>query len=138
MATATRSSRRKRDTAASTAAIDSATSTTLTCPECGRTFSRPAALGAHRARAHGVAGSSQNARSRRNAAARNAAAARARRTPTQAPASAAARSAGRGGDGVDHDALLRTLFPNGIPPRQEIVAAVNEWLSQADGLARRR
>jgi hypothetical protein len=37
---------------------------------------------------------------------------------------------------VNHDALLRALFPNGIPPRQEVVAAVNDWLAQADRLAR--
>jgi hypothetical protein len=40
--------------------------------------------------------------------------------------------------GVDHDALLRTLFPDGIPPRQETIAAVSDWLAQADLLARRR
>jgi hypothetical protein len=40
--------------------------------------------------------------------------------------------------GVDHDALLRTLFPDGIPPRQETIAAVNDWLAQADELASRR
>jgi hypothetical protein len=41
-------------------------------------------------------------------------------------------------NGVDHDALLRALFPGGIPPKQETIAAVNDWLSQADELARRR
>ena len=29
----------------------------LTCPECGKTFTRAAALGAHRKMTHGVAGS---------------------------------------------------------------------------------
>jgi hypothetical protein len=36
---------------------------------------------------------------------------------------------------VDHGALLRALFPDGIPPRQDVIAAVNDWLSQADRLA---
>lgn len=43
------------------------------CPECGRAFSRPQSLGAHRNRAHGVKGSSDSAkraRSERAAAAR--------------------------------------------------------------------
>jgi hypothetical protein len=40
--------------------------------------------------------------------------------------------------GADRDALLRALFADGIPPRQETIAAVNEWLAQADQLARRR
>ena len=42
-----------------------AAGTQLTCPECGKTFTRAASLGAHRQRAHGIAGTSQNARSRR-------------------------------------------------------------------------
>ena len=36
-------------------------SAALTCPECGRSFTRPAALGAHRKMTHGVAGTSANA-----------------------------------------------------------------------------
>jgi hypothetical protein len=31
---------------------------------------------------------------------------------------------------------LRTLFPNGIPPRQEVIAQVNAWLDEAERLAR--
>ena len=38
-----------------------AKSSELVCPECGKTFTRPASLGAHRNRAHGVAGSSKPA-----------------------------------------------------------------------------
>ena len=37
----------------------------VVCPECGRKFKRPSALGAHRWQAHRVAGSSPQARSRR-------------------------------------------------------------------------
>jgi hypothetical protein len=139
-AAATRSGSRKRTTAtAAKASTAKATATAaLTCPECGRTFSRPAALGAHRARVHGVAGTSQNARGRRNAASRQAAATRPGR-PAARTASTATRTASRAnGAGVDHDALLRALFPNGIPPRQDLIAAVNDWLSQADRLARQR
>jgi hypothetical protein len=39
---------------------------------------------------------------------------------------------------VNHDALLRALFPGGIPPRQDLIADVNDWLAQADRLARQR
>jgi DNA-binding protein HU-beta len=140
-AAATRSGSRKRTTAtAAKASTAKATATAaLTCPECGRTFSRPAALGAHRARVHGVAGTSQNARSRRNAAARQAAATRPGRPAARTAASSATRTGSRAnGAGVDHDALLRALFPDGIPPRQDLIAAVNDWLSQADRLARQR
>jgi hypothetical protein len=137
--------KRTRVRSASTTATDTAATTAksaaLTCPECGRTFSRPAALGAHRSRVHGVAGSSQNARSRRSRA--TAAASQQRKIRTQTPASAPSRSnngATRRStrDGVDHDALLRALFPAGIPPKQELISAVNAWLAQADTLARQR
>ena len=37
----------------------------LTCPECGKTFTRAAALGAHRKMTHGVAGTSKNATGKR-------------------------------------------------------------------------
>jgi hypothetical protein len=36
----------------------------FTCPECGKTFGRAAALGAHRSRAHGVAGATASRRAR--------------------------------------------------------------------------
>jgi hypothetical protein len=137
MATANRPGGRKRATPARKTTTDATTTAALTCPECGRTFSRPAALGAHRSRVHGVAGTSQNARSRRNAAARKAATTAPRRARRAAPAST--RTATRASNGgVDHDALLRALFPDGIPPRQTIVGAVNDWLDQADRLAGQR
>ena len=50
----------------------------LTCPECGKTFTRAAALGAHRKMTHGVAGTSKNATGKRT----NATASRKRRTTT--------------------------------------------------------
>jgi len=106
-----------------------AAATQLTCPECGKTFTRAASLGAHRQRAHGIAGTSQNARSRRTTK---------RGTTTQTTVRAATRASSGGSAAVDHDALLRALFPAGIPPRQGIIAAVNDWLTQADTLARQR
>jgi uncharacterized C2H2 Zn-finger protein len=64
------SARRKRPTSSGTARAASASSRQealkdgmLVCPECGKTFKRPAGLGAHRNAAHGVAGSSRRARS---------------------------------------------------------------------------
>jgi hypothetical protein len=104
----------------------------FTCPECGRTFTRAAALGAHRKVKHGVAGTSANATGNRrsgNSRARNTAAPRRRRTTTPMAANGAAQS-------VDRDALLRTLFPNGIPPRQDVITQVNAWLDEVERLAR--
>ena len=106
-----------------------AAATQLTCPECGKTFTRAASLGAHRQRTHGIAGTSQNARSRRTTN---------RGTTTQTTVRAATRASNGASAAVDHDALLRTLFPAGIPPRQDIIAAVNDWLTPPDTLARQR
>jgi hypothetical protein len=110
----------------------------LTCPECGKTFTRAAALGAHRRMTHGVAGSSANASANRK---RNAT--RARPTSTAASngrrrTSTAGASSNAGGSGVDRDALLRALFPNGIPPREDVIAQANAWLDEAERLARSR
>ncbi len=106
----------------------------LTCPECGKTFARAASLGAHRKQAHGIAGASaQASRSRRG------------RRPATRPTTAGATPRPRGrrrptsavtGNGhVDRDALLRALFPNGIPARQELISRVNRWLDEAEQLA---
>ena len=96
-----------------------ATATVLTCPECGKTFTRPASLGAHRQRLwhrryleeRGCGRGSQHAQCRREE----------RSYPADnreqaAALSASSRSNGRG-ESVNRDALLRTLFPAGIPPR---------------------
>jgi predicted RNA-binding Zn-ribbon protein involved in translation (DUF1610 family) len=109
----------KRKTGAATA-----TTRKFECPECGRKFGRAAALGAHRNRAHGVPGTSNSSSS-----------ARARRTST---GRGRAASASRDGNRIDRDALLRALFPQGIPPRQDVVRAVNAWLDDAEQLARIR
>jgi hypothetical protein len=42
--------------------------TEFVCPDCGRSFTRAAALGSHRSRLHGVAGSSPSAARARRAA----------------------------------------------------------------------
>lgn len=142
-----------------TAAKTKATSTAsgeLTCPECGRTFARPQALGAHRRQAHGVVGTSKNTTRRkaqtsaattrtngggsRSVAAaaatdsrrRRGRSATARRTQ---PAKAASNGSRRP---IDRDALLQTIFPTGIPPREDVIAAANAWLDEAERLARLR
>ena len=50
---------------APTSAAAASVAATLSCPECGKSFTRAAALGAHRKMTHGVAGSSANATSNR-------------------------------------------------------------------------
>ena len=106
----------------------------LTCPECGKTFTRAASLGAHRKMTHGVAGSSKNATSNRT----NASASSKRRTTSSSRGRSTAAAANGGAPPVDRDALLRALFPAGIPPRQDVIEAVNDWLKEAERLARSR
>ena len=88
---------------------------------CGRTFGRAAALGAHRRRAHGIPGTS----------------ARATRAATPARTTRARASASRDGHGTgaDRDALLATLFPQGIPARENVIRSVDTWLKEADRLS---
>jgi hypothetical protein len=107
--------------------------TALTCPECGKTFTRPAALGAHRKMTHGVAGTSANATANRKRAAT-----RKRRTATSPQPGRTTAGTPNSQSSVDRDALLRALFPNGIPPRQDVIGEINDWLDQAERLARRR
>jgi uncharacterized C2H2 Zn-finger protein len=113
----------------------------LVCPECGKTFTRPASLGAHRNRAHGVSGSSKasaktaSRRTKRSAV-------RSRATTASATASGGKRrvrrSAANGQSGVNRDGLLRSLFPAGIPAREDAIRQVNAWLDEAERLARMR
>jgi hypothetical protein len=105
----------------------------VVCPECGRKFKRPSALGAHRWQAHRVAGSSPQARSRRRTG-KSGAGARA----SAASLGAEARSTGAGDFVVDRDALLRIVFPNGIPVRDDVIRTVSRWLDEAEMLARLR
>jgi uncharacterized C2H2 Zn-finger protein len=101
----------------------------FTCPECGKTFTRPASLGAHRSRAHGIAGTSKK-RSRPG-----------RRTRTTTPATTRrptprTRPDNRPATTVNRDALLQALFPNGLPAKEAVIRAANDWLDQAEQLAR--
>lgn len=108
---------------------------TFTCPECGKTFTRAAALGAHRSRAHGIAGRSSR-RSRTGGASRsNGTPRRSTRNQTQ-PRTRAASS--NRGDGLNRDALLQTIFPNGLPAREAVIRRANAWLDEAEKLAKAR
>jgi uncharacterized C2H2 Zn-finger protein len=127
------------------ARLRKATSTTeeFKCPECGRTFTRAAALGAHRRQAHGVAGATSQSRSRRRGISRASAATNSRtasattrrRTPRQPVTNSDGARARRGGS-VDRDALLQALFPNGIPAKEDVIRAINNWLDDAERLAK--
>lgn len=103
----------------------SGATTTLICPECGRTFTRAAALGAHRRQAHGVVGTSASSRANGS---------RRKRSPSKTALTGTGRQ--RRAVTVDHDALLRALFPNGIPANRGMIRSVNSWLEEADRLAR--
>ncbi len=120
-----------KSTSTTSSASGSSAGGEFTCPECGRSFGRAAALGAHR-RSHGVVGKksgSQRATGRRRRSSR---------------ASSAARTSGRRSrstqrtSGVNRDALLRALFPNGVPAREQTLSAVSAWLDEAERLARLR
>lgn len=121
--------RRKTETKAPAAAAATGTAAgELTCPECGKTFGRAAALGAHRRRAHGVTGSSSPTRSRQPST-------RTVRSRSTAPANNSRRRSNGAGRGVDRDGLLATLFPNGLPAREAVIRAANRWLDEAEQLA---
>jgi uncharacterized C2H2 Zn-finger protein len=122
---------RARRQAASKPADQTPATGAFTCPECGKTFTRAASLGAHRNRAHGVAGSSKQPRTTSS-----------RRRISAATANRRTRTARRRADGdgagsrVDRDALLQQLFPNGLPARETVIRAANDWLDQAEQLAK--
>jgi hypothetical protein len=107
---------------------------TLTCPECGKPFTRAASLGAHRNRAHGVVGASKAAQ-RRSGSGRSGA-----RSTASAPATrrqaARPRTSRSSSDGfvVNRDALLQAIFPNGVPAREEVIRRANAWLDEAEKL----
>ena len=141
-------SRGKRaGTAGASEASAGSTSAEFTCPECGRTFGRAAALGAHRRRAHGVAGQSAQAkrsRSRQQSAKSTRGGARAATTGRSASRTTGAKQA-RGStqsaarsNGVDRDALLKSIFPAGVPAREEVIRAATGWLDDAERLAQMR
>jgi C2H2 type zinc finger protein len=114
-----------------------ATATNLVCPECGRTFTRAAALGAHRRRAHGVAGQSAQARRSRQVR-QSARASSLGRRARSTPAAPRQRTRNDGDGSVDRDALLKAIFPGGLPAREDVIRAVTGWLDDAERLARMR
>jgi uncharacterized C2H2 Zn-finger protein len=115
------------------------------CPECGRTFTRAAALGAHRNRAHGIAGSSRSAtaskggrrqttrRSGRHSATQTTAAGstQAGRTSRQARSRRA-----QSGPADIRNTLLKAAFPNGVPPREDVIRDLAAWLDEGERLAK--
>jgi uncharacterized C2H2 Zn-finger protein len=109
------------------------------CPECGRTFTRAAALGAHRRQAHGVVGAVSQRRANRRTSGRATSATattstRRRRTSRAVGSSPRARASRDGS--VDRDALLQKLFPNGIPAKENVIRAINSWLDEAERIAK--
>ena len=107
------------------------------CPECGKSFSRAQALGAHRSRTHGVAGTSRAARSAARSAAKTSTARGGQRTRSNAGRSPKQSSQREGGT-VDRDQLLATLFPNGVPAKVSVIEALTPWLAEAERLSRVR
>lgn len=117
----------------------------LTCPECGRTFTRAAALGAHRRHAHGVVGASASSKAKAPTSSSQAGTRRATRaaaTPRAARKRSAAGTAAQRSrstsNGSQRDQLLATIFPSGIPAREDVIRAVNAWLDEAERLAELR
>jgi hypothetical protein len=43
-----------------------------------------------------------------------------------------------GRDGIDRDALLTMLFPEGMPAREEVIRSASDWLDEAERLSRIR
>jgi uncharacterized C2H2 Zn-finger protein len=136
--------RRAATTKSSTSPSGGSGEGTLTCPECGQTFTRAASLGAHRNRAHGVAGASTRAnRTRARRGHRNGGGGTVPRnatrqtTPRQARRARGRAGASAGGSGaINRDALLQALFPNGVPAREEVIRRANAWLDEGEELAR--
>jgi predicted RNA-binding Zn-ribbon protein involved in translation (DUF1610 family) len=117
---------------------NTATSPEFVCPECGRTFTRAASLGAHRRQTHNIPGATTTATKQpasASAPAKTARTARRRRPRARRTAGPATRSAS---NGTNRDALLRTLFPTGIPAKESVIRSVNAWLDEAERLSRLR
>ena len=112
------------------------------CPECGKTFGRAASLGAHRNRAHGITGASKRrTRGTASSPATTATRTRRRRSTTSRITAATKTSRPRRRDGratasVDRNQLLQALFPNGVPPREDVIRRIGSWLDEAEQLAK--
>jgi predicted RNA-binding Zn-ribbon protein involved in translation (DUF1610 family) len=111
------------------------------CPECGRTFNRAASLGAHRNRAHGITGASKR-RTKASTAVTSSAGSNGtrrrrttrRRNSTQ-PSTTATNTRQRGAS-INRNQLLQTLFPNGVPPREDVIRRISSWLDEAEQLSK--
>src|SRR5438132_538161 len=98
----------------------------LTCPECGRTFTRPQGLGAHRRQAHGVIGTSPTAIRRKSVAAGDGVTAAAvvtrtrgrRKTTATARRTRAAGSANGNRQGANRDGRLKPRYRSSPPASQ--------------------
>lgn len=128
--------RARRTTSATSPAATSADQ--FTCPECGKTFSRAASLGAHRNRAHGVTGASKGRTRSKSASAPSPSTDGTRRRRRSSTAATRARRSRRQDSQrtVDRNQLLQTLFPNGVPPREDVIRRVGSWLDEAEQLAK--
>jgi predicted RNA-binding Zn-ribbon protein involved in translation (DUF1610 family) len=133
--------RPRRTTSASSPAATSAGE--FKCPECGKTFTRAASLGAHRNRAHGITGASK----RRTQGAPSTPASSGTRTrrrrgstkgrTTSTATTGASRTRQRDGRStIDRNQLLQALFPNGVPPREDIIRRIGDWLDEAEQLTK--
>jgi predicted RNA-binding Zn-ribbon protein involved in translation (DUF1610 family) len=120
------------------------TSKEFVCPQCGRTFTRAAALGSHRRHAHNILGAASQTPAQTTKppikTAPTPKPTRRRRTPTttKATATPARRSSSPSNGSINRDALLHTLFPNGIPAKENVIRSVNNWLDEAERLTRLR
>jgi predicted RNA-binding Zn-ribbon protein involved in translation (DUF1610 family) len=131
--------RPRRTTSKSTPTATSAAE--FTCPECGKTFNRAASLGAHRNRAHGITGASKRRTKASTAITPSAESSgthrrrtNRRRNSTQ-PTTAATRTRQRG-TSINRNQLLQALFPNGVPPREDVIRRISNWLDEAEHLAK--
>jgi len=128
--------RTRKSPTASKDAIPPAASATngsgeLVCPECDKSFTRPASLGAHRRRAHGVAGATKRPTRPTTTTRRSPAA------PPQRRQSSVTRPASTGNHGtLSRDHLIAAIFPNGVPPKESVIKEISAWLDQAERLAK--
>ena len=113
-----------------------ASSSKFKCPECGKTFAGAAALGSHRSRVHGVPGATTASRAAQSNGSRQATPAAASRARSTAGSRSLVGSSNATSTGIDRDALLQTLFPNGLPAREAVIREASTWLDQAERLAR--
>lgn len=94
------------------------------CPECTeageqKVFTRAQGLAVHRAVVHGVPGATTKKGRRR------------RRRGAAVESNGAKR-------GVNRDGLLRTIFPDGIPPKEDVIRRTTAWLDEAEALVMKR